>query len=200
MIACLDDAYFETLEKYVGKKLRIFTEEENRIEIYDDVEIQYLLEQKDNVYSLYIIERGKPSKEADFFSEKELKQQFALIMKGLFGEPPDYSNLKPFYDIKGFEDGKKLIMQYGDPQYYSIMKPEPMKINLEKEKDTYNIYFLNNKKEKAYIEKNADAPFALFRLYTASLSLKRHFKIRREYERVFEEKLENKEMYGLSLD
>ena len=194
MIACLDDVYFEKLEKYVGKELNIF-KRENKIEFYYDWEIHYILEEKDKISSFYIVERGKKrSKLAEYFSEKEMKQELALIIKGLFGEKIDYSDLKRFRNINSLDEGKKLMSIYVESEYYSIMNPEAMKINLEnaKEEYRYNIYFLNDSNEKKYIEKNIDISFAFFRFYNEARSLKRHFKIIKEYEMIFDDNIENK--------
>ncbi len=145
----LDDEYLKKLEKYVGKKLDII-KEENEIEFYEDVEIHYILEEKDKIYSFYIVERGKRSKLAEYFSEKEMKQELALTIKGLFGEKIDYNNLKRFRNINSLDEGKKLMSIYVESEYYSIMNPEIMKINLEnaREEYKYNIYFLNDNNEK----------------------------------------------------
>jgi len=147
MIICLNDIYFETLEKYVGKKLDII-KGENTIKFYDDVEIQYILEEKDKIYSFYIVERGKRSKLAEYFSEREMKRELALTIKAFLGEEIDYSKSKEFDNIKNLEECKKLMNRYIEREYYSIMNPEAMKINLEKEKDKYNIYFLNNNRSR----------------------------------------------------
>lgn len=189
----LDDIYFEKLEKYVGKELNIF-KEKNEIEFYADVEIQYILEEKDKIYSFYIVERGKRSKLAEYFSEKEMKQELALTIKGLFGEKIDYSNLKRFRNINSLDEGKRLMSIYVESEYYSIMNPEIMKINLEnaREEYKYNIYFLNDNNEKKYIEKDIDISFAFFRFYNEARSLKRHFKIIKEYEMIFDDSIENK--------
>ena len=193
MIICLDNIYFEKLEKYVGKKLD-FIKRENEIEFYEDVEIHYILEEKDKIYSFYIVERGKRSKLADYFSEKEMKQELALTIKGLFGEKIDYSNLKRFRNINSLDEGKRLMSIYVESEYYSIMNPEIMKINLEnaREEYKYNIYFLNDNNEKKYIEKDIDISFAFFRFYNEARSLKRHFKIIKEYEMIFDDSIENK--------
>ena len=197
MITCLDDVYFEKLEKYVGKKLKIF-KGENEIEFYDDVEIQYILEEKNNIYSFYIVERGKRAKLAEYFSEKEMKQRLAITIKGLFGEKTDYSNLEKFRNIKKLEEGKKLMSIYVEPEYYSIMNPEVMKINLEEgKKDRYNIYFLSNNNEKKYIEKNINISSAFFRFYNEARRLKRYLKRMKEYEIIFEDKIEKRKLYGL---
>ena len=189
----LDDEYLKKLEKYVGKKLEIF-KEENEIKFYEDVEIHYILEEKDKIYSFYIVERGKRSKLAEYFSEKEMKQELALTIKGLFGEKIDYNNLKRFRNINSLDEGKKLMSIYVESEYYSIMNPEIMKINLEnaREEYKYNIYFLNDNNEKKYIEKDIDISFAFFRFYNEARSLKRHFKIIKEYEMIFDDSIENK--------
>jgi len=193
MIICLDDIYFETLEKYVGKKLDII-KGENTIKFYDDVEIQYILEEKDKIYSFYIVERGKRSKLAEYFSEREMKRELALTIKAFFGEKTDYGDLKKFRNISSLEEGKKLMSIYIESEYYSIMNSEAMKINLEnaEEKNRYNIYFLNDNYEKKYIERNIDISFAFFRFYNEARSLKRHFKMIKEYEMIFDDSIENK--------
>lgn len=193
----LDDIYFEKLEKYVGKELNIF-KEKNEIEFYADVEIQYILEEKDKIYSFYIVERGKRSKLAEYFSEKEMKQELALTIKGLFGEKIDYNILEKCRNIKNLEEGKKLMDMYVESEYYSIMNPEAMKINLEngEEEYRYSIYFLNNN-EKKYIEKNIDVSFAFFRFCNEARSLKRSLKNMKEYEIIFEDKIEKRKLYGL---
>jgi len=196
MIICLNDIYFETLEKYVGKKLDII-KGENTIKFYDDVEIQYILEEKDKIYSFYIVERGKRSKLADYFSEREMKRELALTIKAFLGEEIDYSKSKEFDNIKNLEECKKLMNRYIEREYYSIMNPEAMKINLEKEKDKYNIYFLNNNNEKKYIEKNIDISFAFSRLYNEACYLKWYFNLINEYEVIFDDKIEEEKLYGL---
>jgi len=189
----LDDEYLKKLEKYVGKKLDII-KEENEIEFYEDVEIHYILEEKDKIYSFYIVERGKRSKLAEYFSEKEMKQELALTIKGLFGEKIDYNNLKRFRNINSLDEGKKLMSIYVESEYYSIMNPEIMKINLEnaREEYKYNIYFLNDNNEKKYIEKNIDSSFAFSRFYNEACYLKWHFNIIKEYEMIFDDSIENK--------
>lgn len=194
----LDDIYIERLEKYVGKKIKIF-KKENEIEFYYDVEMQYILEEKDKVYYFYSVERGKRSEIAKYFSEKEMKRRIAINIKGFFGGTIDYNNLEKFRNIKNFEKGKELMSLYMEPEYYSIMEPKAIKINLEQgdNDDTYNIYFLSNKNEKKYIEKNADISFAFFRFYAESYYLKRSLKRMKEYEAIFEDKIEEKKLYGL---
>ena len=191
MIICLDNIYFEKLEKYVGKKLD-FIKRENEIEFYEDVEIHYILEEKDKIYSFYIVERGKRSKLADYFSEKEMKQELALTIKAFFGEKVDYSKSKEFDNIKSLEECKKLMDKYIEQEYYSIMNPEVMKINLEKEKEKYSIYFLNDNNEKKYIEKYIDISFAFSRFYNEACYLKWYFNIIKEYEMIFDDSIENK--------
>ena len=196
MITYLDDIYFEKLEKYVGKKLKIF-KGENEIEFYADVEIQYILEEKDKIYSFYIVERGKRSKLAEYFSEKEMKRNLAINIGGLFGETIDYNKSEEFNNIKDLKEGKKLMELYIEPEYYSIMNPQALKINLEQgeEKDTYNIYILTNRNEKRYIEKNIDICFAFSRFYNEALFLKVSLQRVKEYELVFEDKLSEEEFY-----
>ena len=192
----LDDEYLKKLEEYVGKKLEIF-KEENEIKFYADWEMHYILEEKDNIYSFYKVERGKRSKLAEYFSEKKMKQRLAINIKGLFGEKIDYSKPKEFNNIKNLEDGKKLIAVYIEPEYYSIMNPEAMKINLEKEKEKYHINFLNDSNEKQYLEKNIDVSFAFSRLYNEARYLKRFFNKIKEYEVIFDDKIEEERLYGL---
>lgn len=194
----LDDTYFKKLEKYVGKKLEIF-KEDNEIKFYADWEMHYILEEKDNIYSFYKVERGKRSKLADYFSEKKMKQRLAINLKGLFGEGEkiDYSKSREFNNIKKLEDGKKLMAIYIEPKYYSIMNPEAMKINLDKEKEKYHIYFLNDSGEKQYLEKNINISFAFSRLYNEACYLKRFFNKIKEYEAIFDDKIEEEKLYGL---
>ena len=98
MIICLNDIYFETLEKYVGKKLDII-KGENTIKFYDDVEIQYILEEKDKIYSFYIVERGKRSKLADYFSEREMKNLLSQNVSWLDHWP--FSRQTTMFDLSG---------------------------------------------------------------------------------------------------
>ena len=200
MITCLDDIYFEKLEKYVGKKLKIF-KGGNEIKFYDDWEIHYILEKKEEIYSFYQVERGICHKPTEYFSEKEMKRHLALTIKALFGKKVDKSKAKEFRNIKNLEAGKKLMELYMEPEYYSIMNPQALKINLEQgeEKDTYNIYFLNDRNEKKYMQKdlNTNTSSVFFRLYNETLYLKTSFQRVKEYELVFEDKLSEEEFYDL---
>lgn len=115
------------------------------------------MEEKNNIYSFYVVERGKRSKLAEYFSEKEMKRNLAINIGGLFGETIDYNKSEEFNNIKDLKEGKKLMELYIEPEYYSIMNPQALKINLEQgeKQNTYNIYVLTNRNrnEKRYIEK-----------------------------------------------
>ena len=194
----LEKSYIEKLKKYVGKDFNI-VESENRIEVIQDGEIQYILEKnlKSN-YVFYCVERGRKIVIGEYFSEIEMRRKFAIALNGFLGEKINYSNGDEFQEVQGITEVEKLMNLYVGKEYYSIMNPKKMKINLEEEgKGKYNIYLFGKSGLKIYKEKNLDAPFAYFRFYSEALYLKVTIERINKYEKVFNDILESKEKYEL---
>ena len=73
----LEKSSIENLNKYVGKNLNII-QNENRIEVIQGSEIQYILENDYNChYAFYYVERGKKFIVEEYFSEIEMGRKFA---------------------------------------------------------------------------------------------------------------------------
>ncbi len=191
----IDDIYIEQLKKYLGENAKIFRREKG-IEVFHtrDIEIQYLLENTEKGYALSLIERGvKRYTMVEYFleSEKEIKRKLALTLKTHFEEEIDYKKWQGFHEIKNFEECKKQMNLYLEPEYYSIMQPQARKFNLEKEQEQYNIYFLYDSGEKKYYEKGINVSDAFFHLYYDAFLFKRGIKHIEEYQILFDDKIEN---------
>lgn len=190
----IDDIYIERLEKYIGENGKIFRREKE-IEIIDirDVEIRYLLEETEKGYELSVMERGvKRYTIEEYFSEseKEIKRKLALTLKAHFGESIDDKRWQGFLKITDFEECKKLMNLYMEPEYYSIRNPQARKFNLEKEQEQYNIYFLYDNGEKKYFEKGESVSDAFFHLYYDVFCFKRGLKHIKEYQLLFDDNIE----------
>lgn len=194
----LDIFYIEKLEEYIGKKIKIINQR-NTIKVIKDVEMQYILEEDTpNHYSFYCVERGKPSLIANYSSVIKMKRNFAIIMKGILGDSLDYSKLEKFRQVNDRTELEKLMELYIGKEYYSIIKPEKRKINLEYTREgKYNIYLLWDENQKYYFEQNAEIPFAFFRFYTTALSFKSDLEDIRQYQEIFKDKLESEEIFDL---
>lgn len=194
----LERAYIENLKKYVGKDLNII-ESENRIEVIRDNEIQYILENDLNSnYVFYCVERGKKITIGRYFTEMEMRRKFAIAIKGFFGEKINYNNGDKFEEAKNIIEVENLMSLYVGEEYYSIMNPKKMKINLEEEeKGKYSIYLLGENGEKQYKEKKLDVPFVFFRFYSEALFFKVSIERINEYEKIFNDILGSKEKYKL---
>lgn len=194
----LDIWYIKKLEKYIGRKIKIINQR-NKVKVIEDVEMQYILEEDTpNHYSFYCVERGKPSLIANYSSAIKMKRNFAIIMKGRLGDSLDYSKLEEFRQVEDRTELEKLMELYIGKEYYSIIKPEKRKINLEYTKDQkYNIYVLWDENQKYYFEQNAEAPFAFFRFYTTALSFKSDLEDISQYQKIFRDKIESEEIFDI---
>lgn len=170
----LEKAYFKKLEKYVGKKINIVSNE-NEIRIIYDVETSYVLQE-----------------------EKEMETNFAIAIKGFFSEGIDYSGLEKIEGVVKLSDVNEIMKLHIGESYYSIMNPQKLKINLEeKGSNKYNIYLLGPNGECEYIEENEEAPFVFERFYNEAVYLKVILERVRGYEAIFEETLSEKEIYDI---
>lgn len=194
----LDTFYIKKLEEYIGKKIKIINQR-NTVKVIEDVEMQYILEEDTpNHYSFYCVERGKPSLIANYSSTIKMKRNFAIIMKGILGDSLDYSKLEKFRQVNDRTELEKLMELYIGKEYYSIIKPEKRKINLEYTREgKYNIYLLWDENQKYYFEQNAEIPFTFFRFYTTALSFKSDLEDIKQYQEIFEDKLESEEIFDL---
>lgn len=194
----LQKSYIDNLRKYVGKDFKIF-EYENRIEVMQDNEIKYILENDlNNCYRFFFLERGQSFEIEKYFSEQEMKRKFAISINGLIGEKIDYKNGERFEEAKSIIEVEKLMDLYIGKEYYSIMNAQKMKINLEKNRENeYSIYLLGENGEKQYKEKNLDAPFVFFRFYSEALFLKVNVQRIDKYQVLFNDTLSSQEKYDL---
>lgn len=193
----LEESYIEKLEKYVGRKLNII-QREKEINVICDAESQYVLKEEDNHFSFYSIQRNQISKIGEYYSEEEMRRMFAITMRGFLGKEIDYSKAEEMEKIESISDVERMMELYVGKEYYSIMKPEKKKINLEiSEKKDYNIYLLKENEERSYIEENLEAPFAFARFYNEALFLKTMLERIREYQVIFEETISEEETYRI---
>lgn len=195
----LEKSYIENLKKYVGKDLNII-ESENRIEVIQDSEIQYILEKNSkNNYIFYCMERGIKFILGEYLLEIEMRRKFAIAINGFLGEKINYNNGDEFQEGKDIVEIEKLMNLYVGKEYYSIKNPKKMKMNLEEEeeKGKYSIYLLGLNGEKVYKEKKLDAPFVFFRFYSEALFFKISIERINKYEKIFNDILGSKEKYNL---
>lgn len=194
----LDSLYISNLKRYVGVELKI-KQGKNNIEIIQDNELQYSLENKiDNSYSLFYIERGKRIKIAQYSSELEMKRKFAIAIRGLIGKKICYGNEDDFENAQNIIEVERLMTLHIGKEYYSIMNPEKMKINLEfNNNNRYSIYLLNQNGDKIYKEQNEKPPFIFFRFYSEALFYKVMTERIDTYEIIFADLLTNQEKYDL---
>lgn len=194
----LDSLYLGNLKKYVGIDLKI-TQGKNNLEIIQDNELQYGLEINiDNSYSFYYLERGKRVEISHYSSELEMKRKFAISIKGLMGEKISYKNGDDLENAKDTLEVEKLMDLYVGKEYYSIMNPQKMKINLEfNNTNRYSIYLLDQNGDKIYKEQNEEQSFIFFRLYSEALFLKVMTERIESYEKIFVDQLTNQEKYEL---
>lgn len=194
----LEKAYFKKLEKYVGKKINIVSNESEITVIYD-VETSYVLkEEKKLFYSFYCMQRNEYIKIAEYHSEQEMKINFAIAIKGFFSEGIDYSGSEKIEGVVKLSDVNEIMKLHIGKSYYSIMNPKKLKINLEeKGSNKYNIYLLGPNGECEYIEENEEAPFVFERFYNEAVYLKVILERVRGYEAIFKETLSEKEIYDI---
>ncbi|GAA0086259.1 hypothetical protein UT300007_26980 [Clostridium sp. CTA-7] len=194
----LEKSYIDNLIKYVGKDFKIF-EYENRIEIMQEYEIKYILENDLNsIYRFSCVERGESLEIEKYFSEQEMKRKFAITINGLIGQKIDYKNGEKFEEAKSITEVEKLMDLYVGKEYYSIMNAQKMKINLEKNgENEYSIYLLGENGEKQYKEKKLDAPFMFFRFYSEALFFKDSIERIDKYQLLFNDILNSQEKYDL---
>lgn len=136
----LEKAYFKKLEKYVGKKINIVSNE-NEIRIIYDVETSYVLQEEKEIFYFYCIQRNERIKIAEYYSEKEMETNFAIAIKVFFSEGIDYSGLEKIEGVVKLSDVNEIMKLHIGESYYSIMNPQKLKINLE-EKGQINIIFI----------------------------------------------------------
>ena len=194
----LEKSYIENLKKYVGKDLNII-QSENRIEVIQDSEIQYILENSsNNNYIFYFMQRGKKFILGKYSSEIEMRRKFAIAINGFFGEKINYKNADKFEEEKNIIEIERLMNLYVGKDYYSIMNPQKMKMNLEKEeKDKYSIYFLDENGQKIYKEIKVEVPFVFYRFYSETLFFKVSIERVNRYEEIFNDILGCKEKFKL---
>ncbi|SHK19029.1 hypothetical protein SAMN02745163_03389 [Clostridium cavendishii DSM 21758] len=194
----LDSLYISNLKRYVGGELKII-QGKNNIKIIHDNELQYRLENKiDNSYSLFYIERGKRIKIAQYSSELEMKRKFAIAIRGLIGKKISYKNGDDFENAQNIIEVERLMRLHIGKEYYSIMNPEKMKINLEfNNNNRYSIYLLHQNGDKIYKEQNEEPPFIFFRFYSEALFYKVMTERIDSYEIIFADILTNQEKYDL---
>ncbi|TGY40637.1 hypothetical protein E5347_14935 [Clostridium sartagoforme] len=194
----LDSLYISNLKRYVGKELKII-QDKNNIEIIQDNELQYSLEKKiDNSYSFFYIERGKRIEIAQYSSELEMKRKFAIVIRGLIGKKISYENGDEFENAQNIIEVERLMGLYIGKEYYSIMNPQKMKINLEfNNNNRYSIYLLEQNGDKIYKEQNEEPPFIFFRFYSEALFYKVMTERINSYEIIFDDILTNQEKYDL---
>lgn len=193
-----EEMYLEKLQKYVGRKLNII-QKENEIEIIYDVETSYVLKENHNKqYSFYSIQRNEIMEIAEYYSEEEMKREFAIAIKGFFSEEIDYSGSDELETAKEMSVVKGVMESRIGNEYYSVGESQEMKINLEqKGENEYNIYLLGTNGERNYIEENLEAPFVFVRFYNEALFLKVMKERIEEYQEIFNEKLSEEEIYNI---
>lgn len=193
-----EEMYLEKLQKYVGRKLNII-QKENEIKIIYDVETSYVLKENHNKqYSFYSIQRNELMEIAEYYSEEEMKREFAIAIKGFFSEEIDYSGANKLETAKEMSVVKGVMESQIGNEYYSIGQSQEMKINLEqKGENEYNIYLLGTNGERNYIEENLEAPFVFVRFYNEALFLKVMKERIEEYQEIFNEKLSEEEIYNI---
>lgn len=193
----LEESYIEKLEKYVGKKLNI-VQKEKEINVIADAESQYVLKEEDDHFSFYSIQRNQISIIDEYYSEEEMRRMFAITMRGFLGKEIDYSRAEEMEKVEDISEVERLMGLYVGNEYYSIMKPEKKKINLEiSGKNEYNIYLLKKNEERSYIEENLEAPFAFLRFYNEALFLKTMLERIEEYQVIFKETVSEEEIYRI---
>lgn len=183
--------YLEKLKLYVGKDIQL-VESDNEVHIYLDSEIQYFLRKKEQKYILYVSERGKETEEKRYTSEVDMKRNFALWVKSNFSENIKYPFSGKFREVTSVEELRILMQQYADEKTYSINDPKEERINILKSEDgQYSIFFLDKNGKKYILEQETENPFVFKRFYNEVTYYGETMRQIREYEEVFEDKLED---------
>ena len=183
--------YLEKLKQYVGKDIQL-VESDNEVHIYLDSEIQYFLRKKEQKYILYVSERGKETEEKRYTSEVDMKRNFALWVKSNFSENIKYPFSGKFREVTSVEELRILMQQYADEKTYSINDSKEERINILKSEDgQYSIFFLDKNGKKYILEQETENPFVFKRFYNEVTYYGETMRKIREYEEVFEDKLED---------
>ena len=157
-----------------------------------DSEIQYFLRKKEQKYILYVSERGKETEEKIYTSEVDMKRNFALWLKSNFSENIKYPFSGKFREVTSVEELRILMQQYADEKTYSINDPKEERINILKSEDgQYSIFFLDKNGKKYILEQETENPFVFKRFYNEVTYYGETMRQIREYEEVFEDKLED---------
>ena len=84
------------------------------------------------------------------------------------------------------------MQQYADEKTYSINDPKEERINILKSEDCkYSIFFLDKNGKKYILEQETENPFVFKRFYNEVTYYGETMRKIREYEEVFEDKLED---------
>jgi len=189
----LDERYLKNLEEFLDKKIQL-RERENKIEIYADAEIQFILRKKsENSYVFQTIERGQILIEYEYnnLSEENMKRILAINLKGLFGESVDYSKAVNFKNIS-LKDLEKSMNDLVGREYYSINHAEVLRINLEQlENGGFDIYLLLSDGERINLAENIHS---FSRFYNEAVTLKEDLNRVTIYQEIFNDKLVNSEI------
>jgi hypothetical protein len=184
-----DDDYLKKLRKYLGKEI-IMSVSNYETRIYVDTETKYFLRNDEYQYVLILMERGCETELAKFQTKTEMKRNFALWMKSIFGNNIKYPYADKFEGIENLSLFKELMYQYLDKELFSIDNEKENKIILTKNQDgSYNIFYLDRKGKKYFIEENEEAPFVFERFYSEVEFYGEMIQRVNEYEFVFEDKL-----------
>ena len=127
-----------------------------------------------------------------YISEVDMKRNFALWLKSNFSENIKYPFSGKFREVTSVEELRILMQQYADEKTYSINDPKEEKINILKSEDgQYSIFFLDKNGKKYILEKETENPFVFKRFYNEVTYYGETMRQIREYEEVFEDKLED---------
>ena len=152
----------------------------------------HFLRKKEQKYILYVSERGKETEEKRYTSEVDMKRNFALWVKSNFSENIKYPFSGKFREVISVEELRILMQQYADEKTYSINDPKEERINILKSEDgQYSIFFLDKNGKKYILEQETENPFVFKRFYNEVTYYGETMRQIREYEEVFEDKLED---------
>jgi len=122
----------------------------------------------------------------------DMKRNFALWVKSNFSENIKYPFSGKFREVTSVEELRILMQQYADEKTYSINDPKEEKINILKSEDgQYSIFFLDKNGKKYILEQETENPFVFKRFYNEVTYYGETMRQIREYEEVFEDKLED---------
>ena len=130
---------------------------------------------------------------------------FNTILEGCFSSEFQKNGIiECYFNNDGFYDEKwemkyphivleeLLMQQYADEKTYSINDPKEERINILKSEDgQYSIFFLDKNGKKYILEQETENPFVFKRFYNEVTYYGETMRQIREYEKVFEDKLED---------